>query len=162
MREYQKYAIVLALFAAVLYASLVVAVLGVGSLLTNADVIPDPQAGPLVGPSSVGVIVVFVLVRMVLIGIRTRPENQRVMLAYSIVTGVVTWVLFLAAGATFVLFGTGDIRSATALASEMLLAPFATLAGLFAFLVSLLYSWLLAAHVGSGGRPLWPWERRGE
>jgi len=162
VREYQKYAIVLAVFAGVLYAALVVAVLGVGSLLTNAEVIPDPQAGPLVGPSIVGVIVVFVLVRMVLIGMRTRPENQRVMLAYSIVTGVISWLLFPAAGAAFILLGTGDVPSATTLAFDLLLGPFAGLTGLFAFLVTLFYSWLLAAHVGSGGRPLWPWERRGD
>ncbi|MDH6238043.1 DUF6121 family protein [Cryobacterium sp. CG_9.6] len=161
MREYQKYAITLSIFAAVLFAALIVAVFGVGSLLTNREVIADPQAGPLVGPSIVVVVVVFVLLRMVLIGIRTRPEKQRVMLGYSAVTGIATWGVFVIAGAFFLLLATGDTRSATALGFEILFGPFAGVTGVFAFAVTLMYSWLLAAQVGSGGRPLWPWERPG-
>nr|WP_276512164.1 DUF6121 family protein [Cryobacterium roopkundense] len=152
----------MAIFAAVLYLALVVAGLGVVSLVTNRDVIVDPDAGPLLGPTMVAVSVVFVTGRMVWVGIRTRPEHQRVMLGYSLVTGVVAAAVFVAAGALVYLFGNGDLRATTSFALGIVLGPFTALTALFAFAVTLAYSWLLAAHVGSQGRPLWPWERRGE
>lgn len=160
MREYQKYAITLAVFAAGLFLALMVAGLGIVSLITNRDVIADPQAGPLLGPTMVGAVVLFVALRMVWIGIRTRPENQRVMLGYCLVTGIAAAALFVVAGALVYLFGTGDVGAATSFALGLVLGPFVVLAGLFAFAITLVFSWLLAAHVGSNGRPLWPWERR--
>lgn len=162
MREYQKYAITLAVFAAALYGALIVAGFGVVSLLTNRDVIVDPLAGPLVGPSMVIAAVVFLTFRMVLVGVRTRPERQRVMLGYSVVTGIASGILYVAAGGLLYLFGSGDLEASTAFVVSQLIGPFAVLAGVFGFAVTLMYSWLLAAHVGQGGRPLWPWERSGE
>lgn len=162
MRDYQKYAITLAFFAAGLYLALVVAGLGVVSLITNRDVIVDPLAGPLLGPTMVGATVVYVTVRMVWIGIRTRPEHQRVMLGYSLVTGILAAAFFVAAGALGYFLGAGDLRAASSFVLGLTLGPFPALTGVFAGAVTLLYSWLLAAHVGSNGRPLWPWERRDE
>ncbi|KFF59018.1 hypothetical protein JF66_14255 [Cryobacterium sp. MLB-32] len=159
MRDYQKYAITLAMFAAGLYVALIVAGLGIVSLVTDRDVIVDPQAGPLLGPMMVGVSAVYVTFRMVWSGIRTRPEHQRVMLGYSLLTGIAAAVLFVAAGALIYLFGNGDLAAATSFALGLVLGPFTALTGVFAFAVTLMYSWLLAAHVGSRGRPLWPWER---
>jgi hypothetical protein len=162
VRDYQKYAITLAVFAAGLFLALVVAGLGIVSLITDRDVIADPQAGPLLGPTVVGTTVLFVFVRMVWIGIRTRPEHQRVLLGYSLMTGVAAVALFVLVGALIYLFGDGDLGAAAAFALGLTLGPFTALTGIFAFALTLLYSWLLAAHVGSHGRPLWPWERPGE
>jgi len=162
VRDYQKYAITLAVFAAALYAALIVAGLGVVSLLTNTDVIVDPLAGPLVGPSMVLAAAVFVTFRMVLIGVRTRPERQRVMLGYALVTGIASGALFIVVGGVLYLLGSGDLPAATDFSAALLIGPFPLLTGIFGFIVTLLYSWLLAAHVGQGGRPLWPWERSGE
>ena len=47
-------------------------------------------------------------------------------------------------------------------AGGMLASPFALTVGALAFLIALVYSILLASHFGEHGRPLWPWERRGE
>ena len=55
MRDYQKYATIVAVFATVLYAALLVAAFGMISLATNLDVIADRSAGPLVGPTMAGV-----------------------------------------------------------------------------------------------------------
>ena len=162
MRDYQKYATIVAVFAAVLYAALLVASFGVISLATNLEVISDPDAGSLVGTVMSGVAVIAVFVLLVILGLRTPPEHQHVAVGYAFGTGFAVLVAFLAAGALLHGRGEGVLANLLSFPGELLAAPFSWTVGVLAFVVTVAYSWLLAARFTERGRPLWPWERRGE
>jgi uncharacterized membrane protein (DUF485 family) len=162
MRDYQKYATTVAVFATVLFGALLVAAFGMVSLVTNTDVIADRSVGPLVGPAMTAAVILLVLVMLLSLGVNTPPEKQRVAVGYSLVAGVGALLLYVLAGVVLMAFGTGDLVAATLFGGAMLGSPFAITAGFLAFLVTLVYSILLASHWGENGRPLWPWERRGD
>lgn len=162
MRDYQKYATIVAAFATVLYAALVVAAFGMISLIANLDVIADRSAGPLVGPTMAAAAIVLVFVLLVLLGIRTPPDKQRVAVGFAAGTGIAAYGLFIVTGAILVAAGNGDPFEVLLFSGSMLASPFALSVGVLAFIVALTYSILLASHYGEHGRPLWPWERRGE
>ena len=161
MRDYQKYATIVAVFATVLYAALLVAAFGLISLATNLEVIADRSAGPLVGPTMTAVAVLLVLIMLITLGVNP-PDKQRVVVGFAIATGIAAYGLYIAAGAILVAAGNGDPFAVLLFAGSMLASPFALTVGLLAFIVALVYSILLASHYGEHGRPLWPWERRGE
>ena len=73
--EPNRYPIVLAVFAAVTFFALVVCAFGFISLFTNLEVIDEPDAGPLVGPSMVAFALATVLVSLLrrAATLRTRP-----------------------------------------------------------------------------------------
>lgn len=62
--EPNRYPVVLAVFAAVTFFALVVCAFGFISLFTNLEVIDEPDAGPLVGPSMVAFALATVLVSL--------------------------------------------------------------------------------------------------
>ncbi|MFO7690389.1 MAG: DUF6121 family protein [Cryobacterium sp.] len=157
MRDYQKYAAVVAVFAAVLYVSLVVAGFGVVSLITDREVIEDPASGPLLGPVMVGAAVIVAVLLMVRLGIRTRPEYQRVALWYAIGSGFAASAAYILVGAVPHLVSGG--RPVTFIAS-VLISPFTVTVGVLATVVVLSYSLILATQQGQRRRPLWPWETR--
>ncbi|WP_166785823.1 DUF6121 family protein [Cryobacterium sp. TMT1-62] len=166
MRNYQKYATVVAVFAAVLLAALLVAAFGMISLLTDTDVISDPNAGPLVGPFMTAAAVVLVFTLMLLLGLRTRPENQRIAVGYSLGTGVAALVVFVLVGGVLYALGTGVPTDTAGLpgdsvgfAASVLLGPFAVTTGILSFIVTLLYSLVLASRMPERGPPKWPWEQ---
>ncbi len=162
MREYQKYATIVAVFAAALYAALLVACFGVLSLATNLEVISDPDAGSLVGTAMSGVTVLVVFALMLLLGVRTPPERQRIVVGYAIGTGFAALAAFLVTGALLHSRGEGVLANLLSFPVELLGAPFSWTVGILAFIITVVYSWLLAARFTERGRPLWPWERRGE
>jgi hypothetical protein len=162
MRDYQKYASVVAVFATVLFAALVVAGFGMVSLVTNLDVIADEAVGSLVGPTMTAMAILLVLVLLILHGISTPPDKQRVAVGFAVGTGVAAYGLFVVTGAVLVAAGNGDIFEGVVFAGSMLASPFALTLAALAAVVALIYSILLASHYGEHGRPLWPWERRGE
>ena len=162
MRDYQKYATVVAVFATVLFAALLVAAFGMVSLVTDLDVIADRSVGTLVGPTMAAAVVLFVLVMLLALGVNTPPEKQRVAVGFSLATGAGALVLYVLAGAVLVTAGSGDAVAGMLFAGAMIGTPFAVTVGVLAFVVTLTYSILLASHYGEHGRPLWPWERRGE
>ncbi|HSP76614.1 MAG TPA: DUF6121 family protein [Cryobacterium sp.] len=169
MREYQKYATIVAIFAAVLLAALLVAAFGMISLLADTDVISDPKAGPLVGPLMTAAAVVLTFILMLLLGLRTRPENQRVAVGYSLGTGFAALGIFVLLGAALYAIGTGVPADTAGLpgdsvgfAASVLLGPFAVTTGILSFLITLLYSLVLASRMPERGRPKWPWERDDE
>ena len=162
MRDYQKYATVVAVFATVLFAALLVAAFGMVSLVTDLDVIADRSVGTLVGPTMAAAVVLFVLVMLLALGVNTPPEKQRVAVGFSLATGAGALVLYVLAGAVLVTAGSGDAVAGMLFAGAMIGTPFAVTVGVLAFVVALTYSILLASHYGEHGRPLWPWERRGE
>ena len=162
MRDYQKYATIVAVFATVLFAALLVAAFGMVSLVTNQDVIADRSVGPLVGPTMTVAVVLLVLVMLLVLGVNTPPEKQRVAVGFALATGAGAFVLYLLTGAFLVTVGGGDAVAGVLFAGALLGNPFAITVGVLAFVVTLTYSILLASHYGEHGRPLWPWERRGE
>ncbi|TFC13984.1 hypothetical protein E3O19_11640 [Cryobacterium algoritolerans] len=162
MRDYQKYATVVAVFATVLYAALTIAAFGMISLLADRDVITDPNAGPLVGPSMTAAAALVVFILMLLLGLRTRPENQRIAVGYSLGTGFVAFVSFLLVGAFLFALNAELPADSISFAGSLFVGPFAATAGILGFIVTLLYSMVLASRMPERGRPLWPWERRGD
>ena len=162
MRDYQKYATIVAVFATVLYAAVVVAAFGMISLITNLDVIADRSAGLLVGPTMAAAAIVLVFVMLLLLGVKTPPDKQRVVVGFAVATGIAAYGLFIVTGAILVAAGNGDPFAVLIFSASMLASPFAISVGVLAFIVALTYSILLASHYGEHGRPLWPWERRGE
>lgn len=162
MRDYQKYATTVAVFATVLFAALVVAAFGMVSLVTNVDVIADRSVGPLVGPIMTAAVVLLVLVMLLILGVNTPPEKQRVAVGFALATGAAAFLLYILVGAILVTVGNRDAVAGVLFGSSLLGSPFAFTVGVLAFLVTLTYSILLASHYGENGRPLWPWERRGE
>ena len=162
MRDYQRYATIVAVFATVLFAALVVAGLGMVSLVTNLDVISDRTVGPLVGPTMAAAVVLLVLVMMLILGVNTPPEKQRVAVGFALATGVGAFLLYIVVGAVLVGIGSRDLVAGVLFAGSLLSDPFAVTVAVLAFIVTLTYSILLASHYGEHGRPLWPWERRGE
>ena len=162
MRDYQKYASILAVFTTVLYLALVVAAFGLISLATNTDVVSQPDAGPLVGPVATGAAVLVVFILLLALGVNTPPDSQRIRVGFAVASGLAAVAALVVTGGLLYGVGVGELVGIFTFAGSMLLSPFALATGILAFLVVLVYSWLLAAHVGEQGRPLWPWERRGE
>jgi hypothetical protein len=157
VRDYQKYAIVVSVFAAVLYLSLIVAGFGVVSLVTDREVIDEPVASPVLGPVMAGVSVVLLFALMVKLGITTRPERQRVALGYAIGSGVAASAAFVVVGGVGLALEGGD---GVPFAGSLLISPFTAIVGVFGAIVVLSYSLILATQQGQRGRPLWPWESR--
>ncbi len=162
MRDFRKYATIVAVFAMVLYLALIVAAFGVISLATNIDVITERNAGPLIGPSMAGASVLLVFIMMLILGVNTPPERQRVAVGYAMATGIAAFGIFVVVGALLFAAGEGQPFHVITFSAGMLLSPFAVATGILAFVVVLAYSWILASHLGEHGRPLWPWERKGE
>lgn len=91
-------ALVAAGMVAVVYAAAVVAVFGVISVITDTDVVSEPDAPVLIAPAMVAVagIVVFL---SVLTGLRPGRAGGRVPVARAIVTALAAYLLAAAAGA---------------------------------------------------------------
>lgn len=162
MQGYRQYATILAVFTATLYLALIVAAFGLISLATDTDVVTQADAGPLVGPGMAGAAVLLVFILLLVLGLNSPQEQQRVAVGFAVGAGLASVAVFVVAGAVLYAVGEGQSISALTFASSMLLGPYAAATGILAFLVVLVYSWILAARVGEHGRPLWPWERRGE
>jgi hypothetical protein len=162
MRDYQKYATIVALFATVLYLALVVAALGLISLATNQEVISETDAGPLVGPSMAGAAVILVFVMLLILGVGGPAARERVAVGWAFLTGLAAFLIFIVVGAVLYASGSGELVQLLLFAAAQVASPFAWATGILALIVTLVYSWILAARVGEHGRPLWPWERRGE
>jgi Family of unknown function (DUF6121) len=162
MRDYQKYATIVAVFATVLYLAAVVAAFGLISLATDLEVISEPGAGPLLGPTMTGAAVVLVLLLMLIVGLRTPPEGQRIAPGYALATGIAAFGIFIVVGGLLEVVGDGQPFHLITFAVAMLLSPFAWAVGALGFVVTLLYTWIIALRFAERGRPLWPWERGGE
>jgi hypothetical protein len=159
MRDDRAYAAVVAVFAAFLYLAIVIAAFGLISLATNTDVIDDPDAGPLVGPSMIGSATVLVLVFLISMGIREQADKQRISPLAALTVGVAAYFVYAAAGGIaggagdpsqpfhYVLFALGQLGSL-----------YAIVAGVAAFVVTLLYQLVLVGRFRDRGRPRWPWE----
>ena len=159
MQNFPRYAATVAVFATVLYAALVIAAFGLISLYTDRDVIDDPTVGPVVGPVMTGVAVLIVFVTLLGIALGVREENQRISLGVAFLVGFGAYFFFAVAGAILVGAGTGDPFGFISFLARQLLSPFGAAAGVLAFIIAILFMWVLASRVGNKGRPRWPWEK---
>ncbi|MDF2554828.1 MAG: hypothetical protein K0R60_723 [Microbacterium sp.] len=132
------------------FLALTIAGLGIGSLVTDADVIAVPRLGPIPGPLAVvGSGAAFALVTWQAVRLK-RPR-------FTAVVGV-TIAAYLAyglVGAVAVLFGTGVLGTASAVAVGLLLGwP-----GLVVAAAAAIAAWSAIALVRTrAARPQWPWE----
>jgi len=159
MREYRKYATIVALFSAALYVALIVAAFGVISLTTNQDVISEPDAGALLGPIMVTV-AVAALLWFILTTVTRSPERLvRLPLGPIGLAGLAAYLGYCVSGGVVYALGSGaPFRSVIFIGGQMA-SPFALAVAVAGWLVALLYFLVLIARPAGSDRPRWPWER---
>jgi len=158
---FRKYAATVAVFAAVLFLALVIAVFGMVSLLAAVPVIGDPHAGELAGPVAVAAATLLQFGCLLAIALRVPEDRQRIapLTAFAIAVGA--YLAYAIFGAIAYFFAR-DAVGALIFLGGLLTGPFAFTLGIIAFVITLLFMLVLASRVGDRGRPLWPWEKRGE
>lgn len=107
----------------VLYGAILVAVYGFISLLTDRDVIAEPDAGPLVGPV-MAVAMLAVMFFSVLGGLRPAEGPARVPVARAAMTATSVLLLGPLAGAVAYAFGQDQLLSALPFFAAYLASPF--------------------------------------
>jgi hypothetical protein len=159
MREYRKYAITLATFSVVLYVALIVAALGVLSLLLNRDVINETDAGALLGPSMVTA-AILAWVWGVLSSVLRSPERLTHIPPLPIfIAGASAYLAYCIFGGVAYSLGAGELfRSVTFIGDEMT-SPFAIAVAVTGWLTAFLYFVVLLAKPAGSGAPEWPWEK---
>lgn len=176
VQEYRRYAFFLAFFALALYVALVVASFGMLSLFLNIEVIPETDAGPLVGPVMVGAATIsLLLVLWAGVGragaaMHTVPVSLVLLaaalsyLVYGITGGIVYGLNSMNVGnpnAPSVQGGTAsEPVTGFVFLGEQLTSPFAGAVAFWAGVIALLYFVLLIWRAHGGQRPRWPWEKR--
>jgi hypothetical protein len=80
------------------------------------------------------------------------------MLAPSLATGVVAYLLFVLVGGAVYGLGRGDASAILAYVLDHAATPFALAAGVLAAVVQLVFLLLLARRDAGGGTPHWGWE----
>ncbi|MEO6826778.1 MAG: DUF6121 family protein [Microbacteriaceae bacterium] len=158
MAEYRKYAIIVAVFAAVLYAAGLIAGLGLISLYTDTDVIREADAGPLIGPMMTIVAVVGTALLLVAIGITVPPDRVRINPAWALGIGLVIYLVYMASGGILYAAGAGRPLGFIEFIEQRLLSPYSLVAGALAFAITIVYQLVLVGRFRERGRPRWPWE----
>ncbi|KQQ05247.1 MULTISPECIES: DUF6121 family protein [unclassified Rathayibacter] len=149
------YGIALAAFAAFLYLALVVCAFGVLSLMLDEDVVPERDAGPLLGPVSVAVCVLAVLLVMITLAARARVTR---VLGPSLLAGIAVYVLFLLTGGALYGLGVGDPAGILGYVLDHAGTVFALATGVLAAAVVALFLLMLARRDAGGSSPHWGWE----
>ena len=148
---------VVAGFAAALLLALVVAAFGFVSLLTDAEVVADPEAGRLVGPAIVAASVGSVLVYL---GLRLPHEHGLVVMTLQAV--LLAWAAGVVAGTVAYALATGTLLAALLFALSFMTIGFGVLMPVLTALVVPLAVVTSRAETGGAERPRWPWERDDE
>ena len=161
--DFRRYAATLAAFATGLYVALLIAALGVLSLLLERDPIDDPDAGALAGPFACAVAAAVVLTGLLVRALRTpgrlgRDYRHDIALGPALLLGAGSYLGY-ACGAAVVVAISNPYRFAPFLV-EQLIGPFAASAGILSLLVVLLDMIVLSTRREERGRPRWPWEKR--
>jgi MFS family permease len=161
--DFRRYASALAAFATALYVALIVAALGVISLLLDEDPVDDPHAGVLAGPvmctAAAAIVLAVLLVRALRRPDPRRPGRERyVAPGVALLTGLGASLGYALAGGVIVALDDGS--DVAPFVVQQLLGPFAVTVGALAFLVVLLDTVVIASRADEHGRPRWPWEKR--
>ncbi|AJM77155.1 DUF6121 family protein [Rathayibacter toxicus] len=149
------YGFALAGFASFFYVALVVCVFGVLSLLLDQDVVPERDAGPVLGPASVAACVLAVLIAMITLA--ARPAVTHVV-GPSVLTGVVVSALYVVVGAALYGLGANDPAAILGWLLAHVSTAFTIAIGVVAAVVQSLFLLVLARHDAGGRRPRWGWE----
>jgi hypothetical protein len=156
--EFRRYAATLAFFATALYAALLIATLGVLSVLLERDVLDDPDAGPLAGPIAClvasGVVFAALLVR----ALRVPRHAHDIAVGVALLTAVGSYLGYAVAGGLVVAIA-APYRFVPFVVGQ-LIGPFAAAAGILSLVVVLLDMIVLSSRIDERGRPRWPWEKR--
>jgi hypothetical protein len=146
-----------AVFATVLYVALVVAGWGFVSLAFDTEVVADRNVGPIVGPVSVGVSALAVLLLLALPSAVT-IENARLgaTLLRSLVVGLVALVAFLIAGGVILVFATGSFLEFVLFVGGQAPTLFSAVIVVAGALSALGFALLRSRD----HPPRWPWEDR--
>lgn len=144
-------------FAAALHVALIVATFGFVSLLADAEPVSDPAAGRLVGPITVGV---AVLALLLLLGFGlTRGVRPWSLAGLAL---LVTWAAGVLAATVAYAASTGTILAALLFALSFMTVGFGLIIPVTGALVALLAAVTSRAEQGGVERPRWPWERDDE
>lgn len=154
-RARRAYARTIALFSAVLYFSLVVATLGILALLTNSDLVPNPDFSDLLGPVMVGASTLTVALMLVLRA--PRDDDSGLDWGWAILTGVAAAAAFVVVGFVGAISELGVVEAVN-FAWITLFGGYDLIVGMLGFLVALLYSFVIARRYDQHGRPRWTWE----
>lgn len=160
----RSFAVVIAAFATVTYAAVLFATFGVITVLINREPISTPDAGPLVGPSmfAVAALVTFSFLAWLGVGASAPSlpnQRRRVSVWLSLLTGLAAYVAYLVAGGILLANTLGASFDLVSYPVRMLGSPFTISAGVFAFVVALLYQLVIAGRFRDRAQPQWPWER---
>ncbi|MGA0567176.1 DUF6121 family protein [Rathayibacter sp. KR2-224] len=158
--EFRRYAATLAVFATALYAALLIAALGVLSVLLNRDVIDEPDAGPLAGPIAAGAAAAVVFVVLLVRARRSERRAHDIAIGPALLAGIGSYVAYTVAGGVVV--AVADPYRFVPFAVAQLIGPFAAAAGILSVVVVLLDMIVLSSRFDERGRPRWPWEKRGD
>lgn len=141
-------ALLAAIMASVLYGALLGAAYGIISLVTNSDVITEPDVGPLLGPVMAAFACALVFVS-VLLSLRPTGGPFHLPLARSIITAIAVYLLGPAVGAIIVAADRGDMFAGFFFFAHSVTGPFIVASALAAIPV-VLFAPLLAS---SSNRP---------
>lgn len=164
-RDPRLTALALTAFAVALYLALIVASFGVISLVTDTDVIDEPDSSLLLGPTMSGTAVIIVALRLVAVAARLVSEREqgdlvvRVPLVGGILTGLAALAAYCVVGGMFQALAVGDVDLVLSVALHELLRPYSLAVGVLAFVMHVLFAIVLAAGGPEPKRPLWPWEK---
>jgi hypothetical protein len=159
-RDDRHYALVVATFATVLFLALAVCASGLISLLTDSDVLPEKDAGLLVGPVMFATAAAAFFIALVRLGAVGARSGRSVILA-SLVTGILVYFVYCLSGATLYTLGSGQPLRGVLFFGANSAAPVAIAVGILAIVVAFAFL-LLLAYRRAGGvatTPRWPWER---
>jgi Family of unknown function (DUF6121) len=148
---------VLAGFAAALYLALVVCAYGFVSLLTDVEVIADPDAGLLVGPAIVGASVAALLLYLG----RSLADPSRTA-RITLLAAVWTWCAAVIVAVVGYAIATGTVLAALLFGLGFGVGWFGLLIPALAAVVAWLAALVARAQEAGADRPRWPWERRDE
>jgi len=148
---------VVAGFAAALYLALVVCAYGFVSLLTDVEVIADPDAGLLVGPAIVGASVAALLLHLG----RSLADPSRTA-RITLLAAVWTWCAAVIVAVVGYAIATGTVLAALLFGLGFGVGWFGVLIPALAAVVAWLAALVARAQEAGADRPRWPWERRDE
>ncbi|HVX07303.1 DUF6121 family protein [Humibacter sp.] len=157
--EFRRYAATLAFFATALYAALLIATLGVLSVLLERDVLDDPDAGPLAGPIACLVAAGVVFTALLVRALRVPRHAHDIAVGVALLTAVGSYLGYAVAAGLVVAIA--DPYRFVPFVVGQLIGPFAAAAGILSLIVVLLDMIVLSSRIDERGRPRWPWEKRG-
>lgn len=157
MGSFRAYAVTMAVFAAVLDAALIIGVFGPVNLLSGIAIIPEADAGLLLGPAMIlaSVLAVF---GMLAARMRIPPHEQRVSVGGAVLTGVVGWAVYLVVGGLGYMLARSDPIEGLLFLGRQISSPYPFIVAAIAAVVMFCDTLVLASRVGERGRPRWPWE----